>query len=76
LQIEEQLLMDFSGYLSGVGGALGLFAGMSVLTLLQFCAAFICQPLDKFLLRLKTIGTSTNDHKPTKSELYGTECSI
>lgn len=41
--------MDFSSYLSGLGGALGLFAGMSILTFVQCCATFVCMPLDRTL---------------------------
>lgn len=73
LQIEQQLLMDFSSYLSGVGGALGLFAGMSILTLVQCCATFICLPFDKAYG--KTQQKKSQANQPTvylsKAQLYG-----
>ncbi len=80
-QIEQQLLMDFSSYLSGLGGALGLFAGMSILTFVQCCATFLCMPLDRSFrgrsseeeIRQGHPHHNQVDVNPSKSQLYDSQ---
>lgn len=40
--------MDVTSLISGFGGNLGLFAGMSLITIVQCLAAFICACHDKW----------------------------
>lgn len=68
-QIEQQTLMDFSTYLSGIGGNLGLFAGMSLLTVVQCFAHFLCIPCEKSK-RLKLTGVTGAKAMPTSTQLY------
>ncbi len=40
-KVVEKPLMDLAGLISGFGGNLGLFAGMSLVTIVQFFAHFV-----------------------------------